>query len=98
MSIEERLPAGHLLWRIRKLADQAIGLLNLPFFNWNATDDPPSVKSEHMLLASQLLAFYEIRPERLLRVQLHYNLLFRWFCGPESCTCAANRSWPTMCC
>ena len=28
-----------------------------------------------------LQAFYEIRYERLLQEQLHYNLLFRWFVG-----------------
>jgi transposase len=51
-----------------------------------------------LLLASLLQAFYGIRSERLLLVQLNDNLLFRWFVGlsPDDpiwhpTTCTKNR-------
>ena len=56
----------------------------------------PSVSPEQLLLLASLLqAFYGIRSERLLLVQLNDNLLFRWFVGlspddpiwhPTTCT------------
>jgi transposase len=39
------------------------------------------VPSEQLLLASLLQAFYGIRSEQLLLVQLQYNLLFPRFVG-----------------
>ena len=81
VSIEERIPATHPLWRIRKLADQALDRLNPTFCSLYAAEGRPSVPPEQLLLASLLQAFYGIRSERLLLEQLHYNLLFRWFVG-----------------
>ncbi len=43
-----------------------------------ASEGQPSIPHEQLLLASLL---YEIRSERLLLEQLHYNLLFRLFVG-----------------
>ena len=34
---------------------------------------------EQLLLASLLHPFYGICSERMMLVQLHYNLLYRWF-------------------
>jgi transposase len=81
VSIEDRIPAGHPLRRIRKLADQALDRLNPTFCKLYASEGRPSVPPEQLLLASLLQAFYGIRSERLLLEQLHYNLLFRWFVG-----------------
>ena len=81
VSIEDRIPAGHPLRRIRKLADQALDRLNPTFCKLYAAEGRPSVPPEQLLLASLLQAFYGIRSERLLLEQLHYNLLFRWFVG-----------------
>jgi transposase len=39
----------------------------------------PSIPPERLLKASPLMALYTVRSERLLRKQLDYNLLFRWF-------------------
>ena len=43
----------------------------------------PSVPPERLLGAVLQQIFYSVRSERLLREQLHYNLLFRWFVGLE---------------
>ena len=80
VSIEDRIPASHPLWRIRKLADQALDRLNPTFCKLYASEGRLSVPSEKLLLAS-MQAFYGIRSERLLLEQLQYNLLFRWFVG-----------------
>jgi len=81
VSIEERIPASHLLRRIRKLADQALDRLNPTFCELYDAEGRPSVPPEQLLLVSLLQAFCGIRSERLLLEQLHYNLLFRWFVG-----------------
>lgn len=43
----------------------------------------PSIPPERLLRAQLLQLFYSIRSERLLVEQLDYNILFRWFVGPE---------------
>jgi hypothetical protein len=52
--IEERIPAGHPLRRIRKLADQPLNRLNPTFCELFAAECPPSVPPEQLLLASLL--------------------------------------------
>jgi transposase len=81
VSIEERIPASHALRRIRKLADQARGRLNLNFYRLYALEFRPLVPPEQLLLDYLLRTIYGIRSERLLLEQLHYYLLFRWFVG-----------------
>ena len=81
VSIEERIPARHPLWRIRKLANQALDRPNPTVCDLYASEGRPSMPPEQLLLASLLQAFYGIRSERLLLEQLHYNLLFRWLVG-----------------
>ena len=81
VSIEERIPPTHPLRRIRRLADQALTGLHGTFEVLYAREGRPSVPPEQLLLASLLQAFYDLRSERLLLEQLHYNLLFRWFVG-----------------
>jgi hypothetical protein len=55
-SIEERIPASHPLRRIRKLADQALHLLNPSFCKLYAAEGRPSAPPEQLLLASLLAA------------------------------------------
>jgi transposase len=43
VSIEDRIPANHLLRRIRKLADQALDRLNLTFSRLYSSEGRPSV-------------------------------------------------------
>jgi len=73
--------------------------LNPTFFELYASEGRPPVSPEQLLLLASLLqAFYGIRSERLLLVQLNDNLLFRWFVGlsPDDpiwhpTTCTKNR-------
>jgi transposase len=81
ISIEERIPAGSPLRRIRKLADQALDRLNPSFCALYAAEGQTSVLPEQLFLAPLVQAFYVIGTERLLLEQLNYNLLFRWFVG-----------------
>ena len=78
---EDRIPQGHPLRVIRKLANEALDALSPRFDELYAQDGRPSIPPEHLLRALLLQAFYSIRSERQLMEQLNYNLLFRWFVG-----------------
>jgi len=58
----------------------------------------PSIAPEKLLRAQLLQMLYSIRSERLLREEMDYNLLFRWFVGLnaddevwDATTCTKNR-------
>jgi transposase len=46
-----------------------------------ASNERPSIAPEKLLRALLLQVLYTVRSERLLREQLDYNFLFRWFVG-----------------
>lgn len=79
MSPEERVPAGHPLRGIKKLADAALAELSPVFDEMYSTRGRPSVPPERLLKGMLLIALYSIRSERQFCEQLDYNLLFRWF-------------------
>jgi len=81
MSTEDRIPKGHPLRQVRRLADQALDRLNPTFCRLYPEGGRPSIPPEQLLLALLLQAIYGIRSERMLIEQLDYNLLFRWFVG-----------------
>lgn len=81
VSTEERIPKGHPLRQVRRLADQALDRLNPTFCRLYPEGGRPSIPPEQLLLALLLQAIYGIRSERMLIEQLDYNLLFRWFVG-----------------
>jgi transposase len=81
VSTEERIPKGHPLRQVRRLADQALDRLNPTFCRLYPEAGRPSIPPEQLLLALLLQATYSIRSERMLIEQLDYNLLFRWFVG-----------------
>ena len=81
VSTEERIPKGHPLRQVRRLADQALDRLNPTFCRLYPEGGRPSIPPEQLLLALLLQAIYGIRSERMLMEQLDYNLLFRWFVG-----------------
>jgi transposase len=81
ISTEERIPAYHPLRQVRRLADQALDRLNPTFCKFYPEGGKPSIPPEQLLLALLLQAIYGIHSERILIVQLDYNLLFRWFVG-----------------
>jgi len=81
ISTEDRIPSGHPLRQVRRLADQALDRLNPTFCRLYPEGGRPSIPPEQLLLALLLQAIYGIRSERMLMEQLDYNLLFRWFVG-----------------
>ena len=79
MSPEERVPQGHPLRAVKKLADEALRKLSPVFDAMYAADGRPSIPPERLLKSMLLMAFYSVRSERQFCEQLDYNLLFRWF-------------------
>jgi transposase len=81
LSLEERVPEGHPLRRIRSIVDAALEALSGEFEALYSHMGRPSIPPEKLLRALLLQAFYTVRSERQLMEQLDYNLLFRWFVG-----------------
>src|ERR1700733_2588662 len=79
MSPESRVPQGHPLRSIKKLADAALVELSPVFDRMYATVGRPSIPPERLLKSMLLMALYTVRSERQFCEQLDYNLLFRWF-------------------
>jgi transposase len=81
VSMEERVPPGHPLRRVRALLDEALKSMSRDFERVYASGGRESVAPERLVRALVLQVLYSIRSERLLCEQLDYNLLFRWFVG-----------------
>jgi transposase len=79
IDLEERVPTGHPLRTIRRLADEALADLSPTFDQMYAENGRPSIPPERLLKASLLIALYSVRSERAFCEELEYNLLFRWF-------------------
>src|SRR5271165_4203821 len=87
VDIEERVPQNHPLRLIRRIVNEVLAELDGEFAKLYAEDGRPSIATERLLRALLLQAFYTIRSERQLMEQLHYNLLYRWFCQLEVAYC-----------
>ena len=81
LSPEQRVPKDHPLRLIRQLTDEALKKLSQRFDRMYSWTGRPSILPEKLWRALLLQILYTIRSERLLREQLDYNLLFRWFVG-----------------
>jgi transposase len=81
--VEQRIPKGHPLRRIKALAEAALAQLSPRFDQMYSTLGRPSIPPERLLKASLLMALYTVRSERMFCEQLDYNLLFRWFLDLE---------------
>jgi len=81
VSPESRIPENHPLRSIREMIDRALKELSRDFDALYSHTGRPSIAPEKLIRALLLQVFYSIRSERLLREQLDYNLLFRWFVG-----------------
>ena len=79
IDLEERVPLGHPLRAIKRLADRALAELSDVFDAMYAETGRPSIPSERLLNGSLLIALYSVRSERAFCEELEYNLLFRWF-------------------
>jgi len=81
LSPEQRVPKGHPLRTIRKIADAVFVQLSPQFDKLYARLGRPSIAPEKLLRALLLQVLYSVRSERLLMEELDYNMLFRWFVG-----------------
>src|SRR5436309_14382201 len=83
VSPEERVPADHPLRPVRQMADIALKALSPVFDRMYIDFGRPSIAPEKLLRALLLQILPSIRSERMLMEQLEYNLLVRWFMGPN---------------
>ena len=81
VNLEERVPAGHPLRKIKSVVDAALVSLDADFERLYAGEGRPSIAPERLMRASLVQILFSIRSERQLMEQLQYNLLFRWFVG-----------------
>lgn len=81
VTVEDFIPAGHPIRRVRKLVDDLLVTLSSQLTAMYAPDGRYSVPPEHLIKASLLMAFYSIRSERQFCERLQYDLLFKWFLG-----------------
>ena len=78
-TLDDRVPKGHPLRAIKRLADECLTAMNDRFDAAYAEVGRPSVPPERLLKGQLLIALYSVRSERQLCEQLEYNLLLRWF-------------------
>lgn len=81
VNLEDRVPAGHPLRRMKLLVDGILRAMSAEFDARYARTGRPSVAPERLLRGLLLQVLYSIRSERQWMEQLDYNLLFRWFVG-----------------
>jgi transposase len=81
VDLEERIPAGHPLRKIREFVNAALAALDVEFAKLYSADGRPSIAPERLLRAVLIQILFSIRSERQLMEQMEYNLLFRWFVG-----------------
>jgi transposase len=81
VDLEERIPAGHPLRKIRQIVNDAPTSLDTEFDALCTDFGRPSIAPERLIRASLLQILFSIRSERQLMEQMDYNLLFRWFVG-----------------
>ena len=81
VDLDERVPAGHPLRKIRQIVNDALASLDAEFDALYTKEGRPSIAPERLVRASLLQMLFSIRSERQLMEQMDYNLLFRWFVG-----------------
>ena len=81
VDLEERIPAGHPLRKVRRIVNDALTSLDAEFDRLYSAEGRPSIAPERLLRASLLQILFSVRSERQLMEQMQYNLLFRWFVG-----------------
>ncbi len=81
VDLDERVPAGHPLRKIRQIVNDALASLDAEFGALYTDFGRPSIAPERLIRASLLQILFSIRSERQLMEQMDYNLLFRWFVG-----------------
>lgn len=81
VDLEQRMPAGHVLRKIRAVVNTASAGIcpDLEALHWWIGQ--PSITPEMRPRTPLLQLFYGIRPERQMMEWLGFDLLFRWFVG-----------------
>ncbi len=82
-SVDQRVPLDHPIRKLRIVVDAILGELDDVLAERYAQGGRPSIPPERILRASLLQVIYSVRSERLLMEKFDYNLLFRWFSGPN---------------
>jgi transposase len=77
--LEQFVPAGHPLRRIKRWADDVLAEMGRDFNKAYGTTGKPGVPPERLLKALLLQALYSIPSETRLVDAIQYNLLYRWF-------------------
>ena len=80
-SVEERIPDGHPLRRIRGICEDAFKSLEAVFESMYSDTGRPSIPPERLLKSQILMALYSVRSDEQFCEMLNYNILFRWFLG-----------------
>jgi len=95
-SLEEHIPAGHLLRSIDRFVE--LGDVRSHLAPYYSTTGRPSVDPELMIRMLIVGYCYGIRSERRLCEEVHLNLAYRWFCRlgldgevPDHSTFSKNR-------
>jgi transposase len=83
VTLEARIPADHPLRPIREMTDAALQAMSRKLSTLYSHTGRPSIPPEHLLRALVVQVLFSVRSERRLMEQLEYNLLFRWFVGPD---------------
>ena len=81
VDLEERIPVGHPLRKIRQVGNEALASLDAEFEALYTDFGRPSIAPERLIRASLIQILFSVRSERQLMEQMQYNLLFRWFVG-----------------
>lgn len=99
-SLEDRIPVGHPLCRLRVLVDGILGSVNGTFVKLYSHTGCPRILAERLLRASLIQVLFSIRSGRQLVPHIECNLLYRWFVGLSmdesvwaAITFAENRNW-----
>ena len=77
------VPQHHPIRRIKPMVDQALAKLSPTFDRMYAANGRASIPPEHLLKGCLLMALFSVRSERQFCERLEYDLLFKWFSGPE---------------
>lgn len=78
-SVEDRVPLGHPIRGIKRLADECLKAMDAQFDAMYAERGRPSIPPERLLKAQLLMALFSVASERKLCERIDYDLMFRFF-------------------
>jgi transposase len=96
--LEDRIPRGHLLWRINPIVGRVLGEIREQLKPFYSEIGRPSIDPDLMLRMLIVGYCYGIRSERKLCEEVELHLAYRWFCHldledkvPDHSTFSVNR-------